>query len=531
MLDAIGKVVTKMFGKKSDRDIKKILPLVERVLEAQKKIATLSDDELRNSTKAFQQQIKDYVSKEEQEIAKLKSESASPELSIDQKKDLFTRIDVLEKEIDEKIENILSEILPQAFATIRETTKRFKDKEEITVVTSDYDKELAEKYDFVRLEGDKSIFSTTWQAGGNDIKWDMEHYQVQLIGGVVLHEGKIAEMATGEGKTLVATLPVYLNALAGKGVHLVTVNDYLAIRDCDWMGPLFQFHGLSIDCIDRYQPHSPERIAAYNCDITYGTNSEFGFDYLRDNMANDAVQLVQRKHHYAIVDEVDSVLIDDARTPLIISGPTTQTQNFDFNELRPFVEQLMVAQKSLVTKLLAETKKLLAAGDEKQGGLQLLRCFRGLPKNKPLIKFLSEPGVKALLQKTENNYLQDQGKQMHIVDAELYFVIDEKSNSIELKDLGLDLISQSLSDKEFFVMPDIGSELADIDNANLDEKERAQLKVTATQNYSVKVQRLHSMQQLLKAYSLFEKDVDYVVMDFHLILRRKIYKPELEEFF
>lgn len=513
MIDSIGKVITKIFGKKSDKDIKLILPLVRQVVEEQKKISTISNDELRAKTLSFQQKIQDYINKEESQIAELKSKLQSTQLTIAEKELIYNQIDKLQTLTDTKIEEVLNQILPEAFATIRETSKRFKDNITIEVTANSYDKYLASENDYVTIENDKAIYSTTWEAGGNEIKWEMEHYEVQLIGGIVLHQGKIAEMATGEGKTLVATLPVYLNALAGKGVHLVTVNDYLAIRDCDWMSPLFQFHGLSIDCIDKYPPHSEKRVAAYNCSITYGTNSEFGFDYLRDNMANDPSQLVQRKHHYAIVDEVDSVLIDDARTPLIISGPTSKKQNFEFEELRPFVEQLVNVQKTLVTKFLAESKKLITDGDEKQGGIQLLRAFRGLPKNKALIKFLTEPGVKALLQKTENQYMQEQGKQMPIIDAELYFVIDEKSNAIELKDKGVDLISTSISDKDFFLMPDIGAELAEIEKLDVSNTEKADLKNKAAQNYSVKVQRLHVIQQLLKAYTLFEKDVEYVVMD------------------
>jgi preprotein translocase subunit SecA len=513
MLDSISKAITKVFGKKSDRDIKEILPLVEQVLSEQEKISSISHDELRQKTKDFQKAIQDAIADNENQIVELKEKSKDKSLKTSQKEQLYAQIDELTKQSDEIIEEKLKEILPQAFAVIRETTKRFKDNETIEVSVSDFDKNLAETKDFVEISGDKAIYSTTWEAGGNEIKWDMEHYRVQLIGGVVLHSGKIAEMKTGEGKTLVATLPVYLNALAGRGVHLVTVNDYLAKRDCDWMGPLFQFHGMSIDCIDHYQPHSEERIAAYKCDITYGTNAEFGFDYLRDNMVNSPDQLVQGKHHYAIVDEVDSVLIDDARTPLIISGPTSNPTNMEFKELRPFVEQLYSAQKTLVTKILSEAKKLLKDGNEKEGAIQLLRAFRGLPKNKALIKFLSEPGMKALLQKTENHYMQEQAKEMPVIDQELYFVIDEKSNSIELKDKGTDLISQSISDKDFFLMPDIGAVLAEIEQKGLDDKKQAQEKTKATQDYSVKVQRLHTMQQLLKAYTLFEKDVDYVVMD------------------
>lgn len=513
MLESIGKAITKVFGKKSDRDIKEMLPIIESVIKEQEKLKSISHDDLRAQTVQFKKAIQDHIASNEAEIESLKEKANDKNLSIADKEQAYSQIDELIKKSDELIEEKLDEILPKAFAVIRETTRRFKDNDSIEVTASEMDQELAETKDFVQVDAGKAIYATSWEAGGNEIKWDMEHYRVQLIGGVVMHSGKIAEMKTGEGKTLVATLPVYLNALAGRGVHLVTVNEYLAKRDCDWMGPLFQFHGMTIDCIDHYQPYSDERKAAYKSDITYGTNSAYGFDYLRDNGVNEPDQLVQQKHHYAIVDEVDSVLIDDARTPLIISGQASGETNMEFKELRPFVEQLFNAQKSLITKVLAEAKKLLKEENEKEGAIQLLRAYRGLPKNKALIKFLSEPGMKALLQKTENFYMQEQAKQMPVVDQELYFVIEEKSNTIELKDKGFDLISQSISDKDFFVMPDIGSVLAEIENQGLDEKKLAQEKAKATQNYSVKVQRLHTIQQLLKAYTLFEKDKDYVVMD------------------
>lgn len=513
MISSISKAITKIFGSKSEKDIKVILPMVESVIAAQEALKSLSNDQLRAKTVEFKNTISDYIQAEESKIEELTAKATASKMPVKEKEALFREIDALTEKVDEKIEEILNQILPEAFATIRETSRRFKDNDFLEVNASENDKELAALNDYVAIEGDKASYSTTWSAGGNEINWDMEQYQVQLIGGVVLHQGKIAEMATGEGKTLVATLPVYLNALAGKGVHLITVNDYLAKRDCEWMGPLFEFHGLSIDCIDNHQPNSDERRKAYNADITYGTNSEFGFDYLRDNMANDVQLLVQRKHHYAIVDEVDSVLIDDARTPLIISGPSSKKQNLQYNELKPFVEALVKEQRAMVNKTLSEAKKLIADGDNENGGIQLLRSFRGLPKNKALIKFLSEQGVKALLQKTENNFMQEQGKNMHVIDDELFFVIDEKTNGIELKDKGLDLISKSLSDKNFFVIEDIGAALVQLEKEGLDVKQETEKRNQITQDYSVKVERLHTMQQLIKAYTLFEKDDEYVVMD------------------
>ena len=513
MIGSIGNVITKLFGKKSDKDIKEILPLVKQVLAEQEKLNNVSSDDLRSNSDKFRAEIKDYIKAEEEQIEKIKTEANKLGLPVKEKEAFYKQIDEINKQIDVKLEEVLNKILPKAFANIRETAKRFKENEYIEAKASDFEKGIAHVRDNFEIEGDKVIYSTSWEAGGNEITWDMEHYQVQLVGGVVLHTGKIGEMATGEGKTLVATLPVYLNALAKKGVHLVTVNDYLATRDCDWMRPLFEFHNISIDCIDKYQPNSEERRAAYNCDVTYGTNNEFGFDYLRDNMANDVDELVQRKHHYAIVDEVDSVLIDDARTPLIISGQMTRQTNMEFDELKPFVNQLVQAQRQLVTKKLVDAKKLFKDENSKEAGIEILRAFRGLPKNKALIKFLSEPGAKQLLQKTENNYMQEQGKNMHVVDDELYFVIDEKANSIELKENGIELISKSFEDKDFFVMPDLGAMLAGVDQMEGSDKEKARAKTKVTQDYSIKVERLHTMQQLLKAYTLFEKEKDYVVMD------------------
>ena len=513
MIGSIGNVITKLFGKKSDKDIKEILPLVKEVLAEQEKLNNASSDDLRANSDKLRAEIKDYIKVEEEQIEKIKTEANRLGLPVKEKEAFYKQIDDINKQIDVKIEEVLNKILPRAFANIRETAKRFKENEYIEAKASDFEKGIAHLRDHFEIEGDKVIYSTSWEAGGNEITWDMEHYQVQLVGGVVLHTGKIGEMATGEGKTLVATLPVYLNALASRGVHLVTVNDYLATRDCEWMRPLFEFHNISIDCIDKYQPNSEERRAAYNCDVTYGTNNEFGFDYLRDNMSNDVDELVQRKHHYAIVDEVDSVLIDDARTPLIISGQMTRQTNMEFDELKPFVNQLVQAQRQLVTKKLVDAKKLFKDENSKEAGIEILRAFRGLPKNKALIKFLSEPGAKQLLQKTENNYMQEQGKNMHVVDDELYFVIDEKANSIELKENGIELISKSFEDKDFFVMPDLGAMLAGVDQMEGSDKEKARAKTKVTQDYSIKVERLHTMQQLLKAYTLFEKEKDYVVMD------------------
>jgi len=513
MIGSVGKVVTKLFGKKSDKDIKAVLPLVKQILAEQEKLKLVSNDELRENSNKFRTEIKAYIKAEENQIAEIKIKADVLGLQVKEKEAYYKQIDEINKLIDVKIEEVLNQILPKAFATIRETSRRFKDNDQLEVTASQFDRDLASVRNNLSVEGDKAIYDTTWEAGGNEIKWAMEHYQVQLIGGVILHSGKAAEMATGEGKTLVATLPVYLNALAQRGVHLVTVNDYLATRDCDWMAPLFQFHGISIDCIDKYQPNSEERRAAYNCDVTYGTNNEFGFDYLRDNMASDVEELVQRKHHYAIVDEVDSVLIDDARTPLIISGQMTRETNMEFDKLKPFVQQLFQAQKQLITKKLSESKRLFKEENTKEAGQELLRAHRGLPKNKALIKFLSEQGVKQLLQKTENNYMQEQGKQMHVIDDELFFVIDEKSNTIELKEQGIELISKSIDDKNFFVMPDLGLMLTEVDNASGSDQEKAQAKTKVTQEYSIKIERLHTMQQLLKAYTLFEKEKDYVVMD------------------
>lgn len=507
-------ILAKLFGNKSTRDAKQITPFVEKIKAAYPAIEALSHDELRAKTVELKQKIQDFVSVEKNKIAELKA--GIEDIEIDQREDIWAEIDKLEKEITEKYEVVLDQIMPEAFSVVKDTARRFTQNEEIVVTATDFDRELAETKDFVRIEGDKAIYQNHWMAGGNEITWDMIHYDVQLFGGVVLHKGKIAEMATGEGKTLVGTLPVFLNALTGNGVHLVTVNDYLARRDSEWMGPLYMFNGLSVECIDKHQPNSEGRRKAYQADITFGTNNEFGFDYLRDNMAISPSDLVQRKHNYAIVDEVDSVLIDDARTPLIISGPIPKGEVQMFDEFRPRVEIIVKTQRDLCTKLLAEAKSKMASSDSKEqeeGALLLYRSYKGLPKNKPLIKFLSEPGIKSAMLKTEEHYMSEQLRNMHIVTDELYFVIDEKNNSIELTDKGIDLLTGNSDDPLFFVLPDIGAQMAEIENANTTDEEKAEKKDELMQNYSVKSERVHTVNQLLKAYTLFEKDDQYVVID------------------
>ena len=506
-------ILGKLFGNKYDKDVKEITPLVDKINEEFSKLSSLSNNELREKTTEFKKQISDFISEEKSKIETLKEKSNLTETKTEEKEDLYKEIDALEKTVIDKIEKILNTVLPQAFAVVKETAKRFTEKESIDVTASKNDTELAATKDFVSINGDTATYQTTWDAAGTEIKWEMIHYDVQLIGGIVLHQGKIAEMQTGEGKTLSATLPIYLNALTGLGVHLVTVNNYLAKRDALWMGPLFQFHGLSIDCIDNHQPNSDERRKAYLSDITYGTNNEFGFDYLRDNMAKRPEDLVQRKLHYSIVDEVDSVLIDDARTPLIISGPTPQGDKHEFNEYKHKVDQLVNAQRKFITTVISDAKKLLKEGDSEKGGLNLLRAFRGLPRNKALIKFLSEDGVRAQLQKTENYYMQDQNKEMHLVDEELYFVIDEKSNSIELTEKGLELMTSSTENKDFFILPDVGGNIAEIDKSAQSDTEKATAKDDVLRDFAIKSERVHTINQLLKAYTLFEKDVEYVVMD------------------
>jgi preprotein translocase subunit SecA len=525
MLESVNKLLNKIFGNKSDKDIKAILPVVDEINAAYAKLNALSDDELRSLSTDFRNRINGYVASEREQIAELKQQIENDQLEIAQKEEIYDQIDAIEKSLSSKFEEVLREILPEAFAVVKETARRWKDNGALVVTASEWDEQMAQKHPHVQLSGGKATWLNKWQAAGNEITWDMLHYDVQLIGGIVLHEGKIAEMATGEGKTLVATLPVYLNALTGRGVHVVTVNDYLARRDAEWMGPLFEFHGLSVDCIDKHRPNSEERRKAYKKDIIYGTNNEFGFDYLRDNMSSRTQDLVQREHNYAIVDEVDSVLIDDARTPLIISGPTPKGDQQEYLTLKPRVERLVNAQRKLITERLAEAKKLLGATPEntpdkkqleanlKKGGEELLRSFRGLPKNKALIKYLSESGIRTTLQKTENYYMQDQSKEMHIIDDELYFVIDEKQNSIELTEKGIDLITDQGDDPTFFIMPDISSELSDLEQRIPDKEARAKEKDRLIKDYAEKAERIHAVNQLLKAYALFEKDVEYVVMD------------------
>ncbi|MDD2630895.1 MAG: preprotein translocase subunit SecA [Bacteroidales bacterium] len=512
-------VLKKLVGNKADRDLKAINPILTATLKAYETIKDLSNDELRAKTQEFKARIAEHIQPETTQIAELKLQIENdPDMDVDQKEKMYEEIDKLETTSYEKTQEILGKVLPEAFSVMKETARRFKDNETVEVTATQMDRDLAARYDHVNIVDNKTYFDNRWMAGGNMIKWDMVHYDVQLIGGIVLHEGKVAEMATGEGKTLVATLPVYLNALPGKGVHIVTVNDYLAKRDSEWMGMLFMFHGLTVDCIDRHEPNSEARRHAYNCDITYGTNNEFGFDYLRDNMTSNPEEMVQRPHNYTIVDEVDSVLIDDARTPLIISGPTPKGENQLFDELRPNVEKLYNAQRSLVTKILAEAKQLLEGDNvsdenQKKGGELLLRAHHGLPKNKALIKFLSEPGMKSLMTKTENFYMQEQSKHMHIINDPLYFIIEEQNNSIELTDKGIDLLSSSYNDNNFFVLPDLGSELADMDKLNLPEEEKVKRKGELTNEFSIKSERVHSVNQLLRAYSLFERDVEYIIVD------------------
>ncbi|WP_431161280.1 preprotein translocase subunit SecA [Flagellimonas beolgyonensis] len=507
----INSVLKVFVGDKSEKDVKALQPLVKEIKSFEQQLEGLSHDELRQKTVAFKQRIADNCKEINEKIATLQEE-VDNSTDIDRNEEIYSEIDKLNEEVYKISENTLNEILPEAFAVVKETAKRFAANETLTVTASEFDRKLSGDKDYVTLEGDKAVWNNSWDAAGKEVTWDMVHYDVQLIGGIALHQGKIAEMQTGEGKTLVATLPLYLNALAGKGAHLVTVNDYLAKRDSAWMAPIFEFHGLSVDCIDKHRPNSDGRRAAYNADITYGTNNEFGFDYLRDNMAHTPDDLVQRPHHYAIVDEVDSVLIDDARTPLIISGPVPEGDRHEFNELKPKVADIVQKQRQYLTGVLAEAKRLIKEGDTKEGGFLLLRVHRGLPKNKALIKFLSEEGVKQLLQKTENFYMQDNNREMPKVDEELLFVIDEKNNQIELTDKGVEYISGD-QDRDFFVMPDIGSEIAKIENQNLEIEKEAELKEDLFKDFAIKSERIHTLTQLLKAYSLFEKDVEYVVID------------------
>lgn len=517
MLDFFTKNISKLFGTKSDRDLKEIQPFVDRVLEEYPKLANISNDQLRAKTQEFKKRIADFSSEERNKVNAIRTKiDADLNMDVEGKERAYEEIDELEKQIVKKNKEILDEILPEAFSVVKETAKRLKDGS-IEVTATQMDRDIASKRKSVEIKGDKAIWHNKWDAAGIEVTWDMVHYDVQLIGGVVLHQGKISEMATGEGKTLVGTLPVYLNALSGLGVHIVTVNNYLAKRDSQWNGPLFEFHGLTVDCIDLHEPNSEDRRKAYLADITYGTNNEFGFDYLRDNMARSPEDLVQRKHNYAIVDEVDSVLIDDARTPLIISGPTPKGDDQEFAAMKPRIERIVNAQKAFVNTALTDARRLIAEGKtgekDGEGGMALLRAYRGLPKHKALIKFLSEPGIRALLQKTENHYLQDQSREMHKVDAELFFVINEKHNSIELSEKGIELISTSSEDAKFFVLPDVGAEIAEIEKAGLPLEEKAKRKEEMIRDYGVKSERVHTINQLLKAYTLFEKDVEYVIMD------------------
>ena len=503
----------KLFGTKADRDMKAIKPTLDKVLAAYASIDKLSDDELRERCQALKDKIQEAIASDEARIAEIKAE-LEKEIPLKQKEALATEQDKLVKKVDETIEKVLDEILPEAFAIMKSTARRFKENPVIKVKATDFDRNLSATKEYVTIEGDYALWQNHWIAGGNEVTWDMVHYDVQLIGGIVLHQGKIAEMATGEGKTLVATLPVFLNALAGKGVHVVTVNDYLSKRDSEWMGPLYQFHGLSVDCIDKHQPNSDARKKAYACNITFGTNNEFGFDYLRDNMATSMNDLVQKKHHFAIVDEVDSVLIDDARTPLIISGPVPKGEDQQFMEYKPLVERLYNSQKTLVNQLLNEAKKLIAEGNEKDGGVLLFRAFKGYPKYKPLIKFLSEPGMKQLLQKVENYYIQDNEREMPFITDELYFVINEKMHSVDMTDKGRDLITGNLSDSNFFVLPDVGAAIAEVQkNAELSVEEKQVKKDDILADFALKSERVHTVNQLLKAYTMFDKEIDYIIQD------------------
>ena len=506
---AIASILKKVFGSKADRDLKQIRPILNKVLEAYGPIDKLTNDELRAKTEELKARLRDCEAPFEKRIAEIKAKMEE-DIPVHEKESLATESDKLVKDEDAEIERVLDEVLPEAFAIMKSTARRFKENATIEVTANDFDRALSVNHDFVHIEGDKAVYQNHWVAGGNEVTWDMVHYDVQLIGGIVLHQGKIAEMATGEGKTLVATLPVFLNALAGKGVHVVTVNDYLSKRDSEWMGPLYMFHGLSVDCIDKHEPNSDARKRAYNCSITFGTNNEFGFDYLRDNMAVNMTDLVQVKHHYAIVDEVDSVLIDDARTPLIISGPVAKAHM----EFRPYVESLYQKQRALVTQVLNDAKRAIAAGKEDEGGMLLLRAYKGLPKYQPLIKFLSEQGMKQLLQKAENYYMQDNEREMHIVTDELYFVISEQQHSVDMTDKGHDLLANAVSNPDFFVLPDVGSQIAEIQkNPELSAEEKQEKKDALMEDYSLKSERVHTVIQLLKAYAMFQKDVDYIVID------------------
>ena len=511
---SLASVIGKIFGSKAERDYKAVKPILERILAVYPEIDALSADELRARSAALRQQLKDVEAPFERRIGEIRAE-LDKDIPVSEKVKLAEESDKLVKDEDEAIEKALNEILPEAFAIVKSTARRFKESETTVVEANDFDRALSVNHDFVSIEGDKAIYRNHWMAGGSEIHWDMVHYDVQLVGGIALHQGKIAEMATGEGKTLVATLPVFLNALAGKGVHMVTVNDYLSKRDSEWMGPLYMFHGLSVDCIDKHEPNSKARRRAYDCDITFGTNNEFGFDYLRDNMSVSPEDLVQRKHHYAIVDEVDSVLIDDARTPLIISGPIqhNDADEAQYLEFRPYVEKLYQAQRSLVNQTLNDARKKISEGDENEGAMLLLRAHKGLPKYAPLIKFLSEPGMKQLLQKAENFYMQDNEREMPVVTDPLFFVINEHLHSVDMTDKGHDVLANAVGNDNFFVLPDVGAQTAEIEHSELSPLEKQQKKDELMTEFSTKSERVHTVSQLLKAYTMFEKDVDYVIMD------------------
>ena len=510
---ALVDIIKKVFGSKSERDMKQVKPILEKVLAAYKDIDKLSNDELRARTEELKKKIREREEPFEKRIAEIKGHLES-DIPVSEKEKLATESDKLVKEEDEEIEKVLNEILPEAFAIMKSTARRFAQNPVVEVTANDFDRNLSTSRDFVKIEGDKALWQNHWIAGGNEVTWDMVHYDVQIIGGIVLHQGKIAEMATGEGKTLVATLPVFLNALAGKGVHMVTVNDYLSKRDSEWMGPLYMFHGLSVDCIDKHEPNSDARRKAYECDVTFGTNNEFGFDYLRDNMSMAMKDLVQRKHHFAIVDEVDSVLIDDARTPLIISGPMAKSQDDEqYKIFRPYVEKLYSSQRALVTKTLNDAKKAIAEGKEDEGAKLLFRCHKGLPKYQPLIKFLSEPGMKQLMQKAENFYIQDNERQMPEVTDPLFFVINEQQHTVDMTDKGHDMLAAEVSEPNFFVLPDVGSMVADIEKSDAAPAEKQAKKDSLMEDYALKSERVHTVIQLLKAYAMFEKNVDYIISD------------------
>ncbi|MBP6333917.1 MAG: preprotein translocase subunit SecA [Bacteroidia bacterium] len=514
MLGIINKTITKIFGSKADRDLKELNPLVGIINAEYSKMAELSNDQLRHRTVEFKQRIREFLKEMDEEIHELEQKAENdPAIELHEKEELFRQVDGLKKERNKKTEEILNEILPEAFSVVRETARRFSKNETLTATATDLDREFAAHKDHVSISGDQVSYKNSWLAAGNLITWNMVHYDVQLIGGVVLHQGKISEMATGEGKTLVATLPIYLNALPGLGVHVVTVNDYLAKRDAEWNAPIFEFLGLTVDCIDKHEPNSPARRNAYLCDITYGTNNEFGFDYLRDNMARNPEDMVQRGHHFAIVDEVDSVLVDDARTPLIISGPTPRGDHHEFDIYKPKIELLVKTQRDYVNTLVSDARKLLAEKKEDEAGLAMFRAHRGLPKTKALIKLMGEPGVKAIMQKSENYHLQDQQKEMHKADASLYFVIDEKNNNIELSEKGLELMSSSTEDKNFFVLPDVGGIIAEMEKSALSDEEKMIRKDDLMRDYAIKSERIHTVNQLLKAYTLFERDIEYILAD------------------